>query len=238
MVRTNINGPIIDAHSVCGARGDRIKEGDDRVVAHSGAEAWCGARLCVVKRWRGGLFRDKHREGQHLRMLSAWGRVRGAGPTGRAFPQCPLPPRARSRATRTVSVSRRLPLILRDACSPLGSTSATALPLGIGAKPRFFRAQRRHRSGLRCLLLRCSQWPAVPNQLEDAAAMLAKTGLAGAENWIYERVFLSWMTRAHGYQFASLEDAPSLGSDAILRIASAACRPSHPAPARSGPPEC
>jgi hypothetical protein len=23
-----------------------------------------------------------------------------------------------------------------------------------------------------------------------------------------ERVFLSWMTRAHGYQFASLEDAP------------------------------
>jgi len=29
----------------------------------------------------------------------------------------------------------------------------------------------------------------VPNQMEDAAAMLAKTGLAGAENWIFSDLF-------------------------------------------------
>jgi len=29
----------------------------------------------------------------------------------------------------------------------------------------------------------------IPNQLEDASAMLAKTGLAGAENWIFDDPF-------------------------------------------------
>jgi hypothetical protein len=29
----------------------------------------------------------------------------------------------------------------------------------------------------------------IPNQLEDSSAMLAKTGLAGAENWIFDDPF-------------------------------------------------
>jgi thiol-disulfide isomerase/thioredoxin len=29
----------------------------------------------------------------------------------------------------------------------------------------------------------------IPNQVEDASAMLAKTGLAGAENWIFDDLF-------------------------------------------------